>query len=40
MPMRPMGIAALAPQPGTSKRAPGYKLSPYLLRKLAVTRAN
>ncbi len=35
-----MGIEALAPQPGTSKRAPGHKIYPYLLRKLAVTRAN
>src|SRR3990172_6914552 len=35
-----MGIAALAPQPGTSKRAPGHKVYPYLLRKLAITRAN
>ena len=38
--MRHMGIAALAPQPGTSKRAPGHKIYPYLLRKLAITRAN
>jgi putative transposase len=38
--MQRMGIAALAPQPGTSKRAPGHKIYPYLLRKLAVTRAN
>ena len=38
--MRHMGTAALAPQPGTSKRAPGHKIYPYLLRKLAITRAN
>jgi len=38
--MQRMGITALAPQPGTSKRAPGHKIYPYLLRKLAVTRAN
>lgn len=38
--MQRMGIAALAPQPGTSKRAPGHKVYPYLLRKLAITRAN
>jgi putative transposase len=38
--MRRMGIAALAPQPGTSKRAPGHKIYPYLLRKLAITRSN
>jgi putative transposase len=35
-----MGIEALAPQPGTSKAAPGNKIYPYLLRKLAITRAN
>ena len=38
--MRRMGIAALAPQPGTSKRAPGHKVYPYLLRRLAITRSN
>ena len=38
--MRRMGITALAPQPGTSKRAPGHKIYPYLLRNLAITRAN
>ena len=38
--MQRMGITALAPQPGTSKRAPGHKIYPYLLRKVAVTRAN
>ena len=35
-----MGIQALAPQPGTSKAAPGHKIYPYLLRKLTITRAN
>src|ERR1700693_3540892 len=35
-----MGIDALAPQPGTSKRKPGNKIYPYLLRNLAITRAN
>ena len=35
-----MGIEALAPQPGTSKAAPGHKVYPYLLRKLAITRSN
>jgi putative transposase len=35
-----MGIEALAPQPGTSKATPGHKIYPYLLRKLAITRAN
>lgn len=38
--MQRMGIEALAPQPGTSKRAPGHKIYPYLLRKLAVVQAN
>ena len=38
--MQRMGIEALAPQPGTSKRAPGQKVYPYLLRKLAVERSN
>ena len=31
-----MGIEALAPQPGTGKAAPGNKIYPYLLRKLAI----
>ncbi len=35
-----MGIEALAPQPGTSQAAPGHKIYPYLLRKLAITRSN
>ena len=35
-----MGIQALAPQPGTSKAAPGHKIYPYLLRKLAIKRSN
>jgi putative transposase len=30
----------VAPQPGTSKRQPGHKIYPYLLRKLAVVRSN
>ena len=38
--MRRMGIEALAPQPGTSKRQPGHKIYPYLLRKLAVGQSN
>ncbi len=33
--MARMGFPALAPQPGTSKRAPGHKIHPYLLRTLA-----
>jgi putative transposase len=35
-----MGIEALAPQPGTSKRAPGHKIYPYLLRQLTINHAN
>ena len=38
--MRRMGIESLAPQPGTSKRKPGHKIYPYLLRKLAIVRSN
>jgi putative transposase len=38
--MARMGIAALAPQPGTSKRAPGHKIYPYLLRTLTIARSN
>jgi putative transposase len=38
--MKCMGIEALCPQPGTSKRPPGHKMYPYLLRKLAITWAN
>ena len=34
------GHEALCPQPGTSQRHPGHKIYPYLLRKLAITRAN
>ena len=35
-----MGMEALCPQPFTSQRHPGHKIYPYLLRKLAITRAN
>jgi putative transposase len=38
--MQRMGIEALAPQPGTSNRAPGHKIYPYLLRGLAIERSN
>ena len=38
--MKKMGIEALAPQPGTSQRAPGHKIYPYLLRNVAVVRSN
>lgn len=30
----------MTPQPGTSKAAPGHKIYPYLLRRLAITDAN
>ena len=38
--MQRMGVEALAPQPGTSKKAPGHKIYPYLLRKLAIEKSN
>jgi putative transposase len=38
--MKRMGIEALCRRPNTSKPAPGHKIYPYLLRKLAVTRPN
>jgi putative transposase len=38
--MKRMGIEALYRRPNTSKPAPGHKIYPYLLRGLAVTRAN
>ena len=38
--MRRMGIEALYRRPNTSKSAPGHKIYPYLLRGLAVERAN
>ena len=38
--MQRMGIEDLCPQPGTSKAAPGHKIYPYLLRKLAITQSN
>ena len=38
--MRQMGIAALGPKPGTTKRAPGHKIFPYLLRGLVIDRPN
>jgi putative transposase len=38
--MRRMGIEALYRKPNTSKPAPGHKIYPYLLRGLAITRAN
>ena len=38
--MRRMGIEALYRKPNTSKQAQGHKIYPYLLRDVAVTRAN
>lgn len=38
--MKKMGIEAIYHGPNTSKPAPGHKVYPYLLRKLAVTRPN
>ena len=38
--MRRMGIEALYRKPNTSKPAQGHKIYPYLLRNVAVTRAN
>ena len=38
--MRLMGIAALGPKPRTTKPAPGHKIYPYLLRGVAIERAN
>ena len=38
--MRRMGIEALYRKPNTSRRHPGHKIYPYLLRGLAITRLN
>jgi len=38
--MRRMGISAMAPQPGTSRPAPGHKIYPYLLRHVPIIQAN
>lgn len=38
--MKRMRIEAIYRWPNTSKPAPGHKVYPYLLRKLAVTRSN
>ena len=38
--MKRMGIEALYRKPNTSRPAPGHKIYPYLLRKLAVIRPN
>ncbi len=38
--MRVMGLRSLAPRPNTSRRAPGHRVYPYLLRDLRVRRPN
>jgi putative transposase len=38
--MRHMGIAAVSPQPGTSRRHRGHPLFPYLLRHRVITQPN
>ena len=38
--MKRMGIEALYRKPGTSKKHPGHTIYPYLLRHLAIERAN
>jgi putative transposase len=38
--MQRMGIRAMAPQPGSSQRAPGHRIYPYLLRHIVINRAN
>ncbi|MBW2636689.1 MAG: DDE-type integrase/transposase/recombinase, partial [Deltaproteobacteria bacterium] len=38
--MKRMGVEALYRRPGTSKRHPGHKIYPYLLRGLTINRAN
>jgi putative transposase len=38
--MRHMGITAVCPQPGTSRRHRGHPLYPYLLRHRAITQPN
>jgi putative transposase len=38
--MERMGIEALYRKPGTSRKRPGHEIYPYLLRGLAINRAN
>ena len=38
--MRIMGLVSVAPKPNTSKKEKGHKIYPYLLRGLAIERAN
>ncbi|PQP33523.1 IS3 family transposase, partial [Desulfobacteraceae bacterium SEEP-SAG9] len=38
--MRLMGIEAVYPKPRTTRRHPGHKVYPYLLRDLAIEQPN
>jgi len=38
--MKRMGVTALYNRPGTSKRHPGHRIYPYLLRGMSIKRAN
>jgi len=38
--MRKMGLESIAPKPGTSRRALGHKIYPYLLRGLTINHPN
>jgi putative transposase len=38
--LRTLGLAALAPQPGTSRAAPGHPVYPYLLRGVRIERVD
>jgi putative transposase len=38
--LRQLGLAALGPQPGTSRAAPEHRIYPYLLRGVVIERAN
>ena len=38
--MRMMGLGALAPKPGTSRKAPQNRVYPHLLRHLTIDRPN
>jgi putative transposase len=38
--LRTLGLSALAPQPGTSRAAPGHRVYPYRLRGVPIERVN
>lgn len=38
--MRKMGLEGLSPGPSTSRKAPGHKIYPYLLREVVIERPN